>query len=159
MKVYVPVYENGRRAAALETENATYIRESNGGSTIIASGICYSGDAIYATRDDAMKTWNCDLLGMAVRLSPNKLNWRYYHNALTGETRRAPRVKLVSVNNGDSYCTPSEAVDAVNWDALVALMDDRTREAVAADWDGDDDDHVGFLTAYLKLAPCDLIIG
>lgn len=73
--------------------------------------------------------------------------------------RRAPRVKLVSVNNGESYCTPEEAVESVEWDALVSLMDDRTREAVAAEWDGDEDDHAGFLRAYLALAPSDLIIG
>lgn len=73
--------------------------------------------------------------------------------------RRAPRVKLVSVNNGKSYCTPEEAVKSVDWDALVSLMDDRTREDVVADWDGDDDDRAGFLRAYLAIAPSDLIIG
>lgn len=159
MKVYIPVYENGRRAVVVETTKAVFHRDPNGYTTVISDGICYSGGALYATHDDAMRSWNRDFMSAVTRLSPRELTWAYYHNAITGETRRAPRVKLVSVNNGESYCTPEEAVKSVDWDALVSLMDDRTREAVAADWDGDDDDRAGFLRAYLALAPYDLIIG
>ena len=90
MKVYIPVYENGRRAVAIETTKATFRRNAYGYTTVIANGTCYSGDALYANYDDAMRSWNRDFMSAVTRLSPHELTWEYYHNAITGETRRAP---------------------------------------------------------------------
>lgn len=90
MKVYIPVYENGRRAVAVETTKATYHRDPDGYATVICDGICYSGDALYATHGDAMRSWNRDFMSAMTRLSPHEITWAYYHNAITGVTRRAP---------------------------------------------------------------------
>ena len=62
----------------------------------------------------------------------------------------------ISINNGRTYCTPAEAVAALPWDTIVNAMDDDTRETVAS---MGYDDPEEFLSAYLRHAPCDLIIG
>jgi hypothetical protein len=68
----------------------------------------------------------------------------------------------ISINNGRTYLTAAEAVehwDEISplWDALVALMDDDTRELVAADAAPCTEQE--FLAAYLSVAPEDLTIG
>lgn len=68
-------------------------------------------------------------------------------------------MKNISINNGASYCTIKEALEAVGMDEIVSMMDDDVREEVANEWQGDEDDHEGFIAEYLRRAPEDLIIG
>ena len=83
-------------------------------------------------------------------------------------TRRPARLKAgereyimanISINNGRSYCTPTEAIAALSMDEIASWMDPETRETLANEWQGADDDYTGFLTEYLDRAPYDLIIG
>jgi hypothetical protein len=66
-------------------------------------------------------------------------------------------VKQISIDNGHSYVTPAEAIDAMSWDVIVNMMDDDTREAVHAAVAPCTD--LEFLAAYLERATDDLIIG
>lgn len=63
----------------------------------------------------------------------------------------------ISVNNGNTYCTPTEAVNAVGIDAIVAMMDDEIRNLVDHIFVGSTD--ADFIDLYLALADTDLIIG
>lgn len=69
--------------------------------------------------------------------------------------------KLVSINNGTTYMTAEEAMPEIMarglWDALVNVMDDDTREEVAAKLAPCTEEE--FLERYLALAPADLVIG
>ena len=70
-------------------------------------------------------------------------------------------MKQISLNNGRSYMDASEAMPEIMernlWDTVVNLMDDDTREAVAYDMAPCSEEE--FLSAYLKRADDDLIIG
>jgi hypothetical protein len=66
-------------------------------------------------------------------------------------------VKQISIDNGHSYVTPAEAIDAMSWDVIVNMMDDDTRETVHAAVAPCTD--LEFLAAYLERATDDLIIG
>ena len=66
-------------------------------------------------------------------------------------------MKNISIDNGHSFCTPTEAASALPWDAIVAMMDDDTCETVAREYAPCE--NVEFLTRYLEIAPADLIIG
>lgn len=68
-------------------------------------------------------------------------------------------MRNISVNNGTSYCTVKEAIEAVGMDEIVSMMDDEIREELANDWQGEEDDYEGFVTEYLRRASEDLIIG
>lgn len=63
----------------------------------------------------------------------------------------------ISVDNGHSYVSPSEAIKAQPWDVIVNYMDDDTREAVHAELAPCTD--LEFLARYLEIATDDLIIG
>ena len=65
----------------------------------------------------------------------------------------------ISINNGRNYCTPTEAIAALGMDEIASWMDPETRETLANEWQGADDDYTGFLAEYLDRAPYDLIIG
>lgn len=75
------------------------------------------------------------------------------------ETDGDKQPKGISINNGRSYCTPEEAVEAVGMDEIASMMDEEVREELANEWQGDEDDYAGFIAEYLKRAPEDLIIG
>lgn len=62
----------------------------------------------------------------------------------------------ISIDNGHSFISPKEAIARAPWEAIVAVMDDGTREAVHAEGIDTEEE---FLTRYLELAPSDLIIG
>ena len=68
--------------------------------------------------------------------------------------------KQISLDNGHSFLTANEAMPEIIerklWGAVVNLMDDDTRTAVA--WEGFDSP-AQFLARYLELATDDLIIG
>lgn len=70
-------------------------------------------------------------------------------------------MKLVSINNGKTFETAAEAMAEIMerglWDALVNVMDDDTREEVAAELAPCSEEE--FLERYLELAPADLVIG
>lgn len=68
-------------------------------------------------------------------------------------------MKNISINNGHSYCTIREALEAVGMDNIVLMMDDAVREEIAAEWQGGEDDYEGFIAAYLSRADDDLMIG
>ena len=69
--------------------------------------------------------------------------------------------KLVSINNGKTFESAAEAMPEIMarglWDALVNVMDDDTREEVAAELAPCTEEE--FLERYLALAPIDLVIG
>lgn len=66
-------------------------------------------------------------------------------------------MKKVSIDNGNTFVSPSEAVKGMDWDTIVNYMDDDKREEVAFKFAPCAD--VEFLTEYLKIANDDLIIG
>lgn len=66
-------------------------------------------------------------------------------------------MKQISINNGHSYITPEEALEAVSLDTMAVYMDDDTRETVHDELAPCSD--IDFLARYLELAPDDLIIG
>ena len=63
----------------------------------------------------------------------------------------------ISIDNGHSYVTASEALEAISLDTMTNYMDDDTREAVHNEIAPCAD--IEFLTRYLELAPDDLVIG
>ena len=67
----------------------------------------------------------------------------------------------ISLNNGNSYMDASSAMPMIEerhlWEAVVNLMDDETREQVHTELATCSE--LEFLTRYLELAPCDLVIG
>lgn len=63
----------------------------------------------------------------------------------------------ISIDNGHSYVTASEALETISLDTMTNYMDDDTREAVHNELAPCTD--VEFLTRYLEFAPDDLIIG
>ena len=66
-------------------------------------------------------------------------------------------MKQISIDNGNSFCTASEALEAVSLDTMVNCMDDDARETVHDELAPCTD--LEFLTRYLELAPDNLIIG
>lgn len=72
--------------------------------------------------------------------------------------------KMVSLDNGITFLAADEALEgmkseqcSVTWDALVNLMDDDTREAVADELAPCTE--FEFLARYLEVADDDLIVG
>ena len=63
----------------------------------------------------------------------------------------------ISIDNGHSYVTASEALETISLDTMTNYMDDDTREAVHNEIAPCTD--AEFLTRYLELAPDDLVIG
>ena len=66
-------------------------------------------------------------------------------------------MKRISIDNGNTYVTPAEAVAGMDWQTIAEMMDDDTRERVHAEIAPCTE--IEFLTRYLELAPADLIIG
>lgn len=70
-------------------------------------------------------------------------------------------MKKISLNNGRTYLTAKEAMSEINernlWDAVVAMMDDETREKVHAELAPCTEEE--FLSGYLAISEDDLIIG
>lgn len=67
------------------------------------------------------------------------------------------RLKRISIDNGNTYCTAEEAIDQIGIDTIVNYMDDDTRELVNYDMAPCAD--IDFLNEYLSRADDDLIIG
>ena len=63
----------------------------------------------------------------------------------------------ISMNNGQSFIEPMEAIKRADWQTIVNMMDDETRETVHAEMAPCTE--LEFLTRYLELAQADLIIG
>lgn len=66
-------------------------------------------------------------------------------------------MKQISINNGATYTTPADALEAISLDIMAEYMDDDTMEAVHNELAPCTD--LEFLTRYLEIAPDDLIIG
>lgn len=73
------------------------------------------------------------------------------------KTKEDTHMKNISIDNGRSYCTPSDAIAEASWDAIVAMMDDETCETVHRELAPCSNEE--FLVRYLELAPEDLIVG
>ena len=65
--------------------------------------------------------------------------------------------RQISIDNGNSFVTPAEAIEGMYWNVIVNAMDDDIREAVHAELAPCTNEE--FLTRYLELAPEDLIVG
>lgn len=65
-------------------------------------------------------------------------------------------MKRISIDNGNRFVDPVEALQSVSLDTLATYMDDDTREAVHAELAPCTD--LEFLCRYLQLADDDLII-
>lgn len=63
----------------------------------------------------------------------------------------------ISIDNGANYVTAGEAVQCADWETIVGMMDDETRETVHAEMTPCENEE--FLRRYLELAESDLIIG
>lgn len=66
-------------------------------------------------------------------------------------------MKRVSIDNGISFVTPTEALHCIDIDTMSTYMIDTIREQVHAELVPCTD--IEFLTRYLELANNDLIIG
>ena len=66
-------------------------------------------------------------------------------------------MKKISINNGNTFVTPEEAIHEMDWDTIVSHMDDHTREKTHGEMAPCSD--VEFLKKYLENATDDLIIG
>lgn len=79
---------------------------------------------------------------------------------LSPAARAGLRAKTISLDNGHTFVDSAEAMPEIVarnlWEAVVAAMDDATREHVAREGIDAPD---AFLARYLELAPCDLCIG
>lgn len=73
------------------------------------------------------------------------------------EYRTGAEPARISIDNGMTYCTVSEAIEAKDWDLIVSFMDDDVREDVHDELAPCTNEE--FLTRYLELANDDLIIG
>lgn len=65
--------------------------------------------------------------------------------------------KKISIDNGATYITSEEALEAVSLDALAVYMDDDARERVHMECAPCSD--VEYLRRYLEIAEADLVIG
>ena len=63
----------------------------------------------------------------------------------------------ISIDNGRTYCTAEEALNAHDLATIAHYMDDDTREAVHRDLAPCTE--AEFLAAYLERAPYDIVIG
>lgn len=66
-------------------------------------------------------------------------------------------MKKLSIDNGNTFVTPEEALKHLPMKTIAFYMDDNVREFVHACFKGDSD--ADFIRAYLLLAVDDLIIG
>lgn len=67
------------------------------------------------------------------------------------------RMKKLSIDNGNTYCTPDEAIALIGIDTIANYMDNDTMGAVHYDIAPCSD--VDFLIEYLSRADDDIIIG
>lgn len=63
----------------------------------------------------------------------------------------------ISVDNGNSYVSPEEAINSVDWNEIVTFMDDEVREQVHSELAPCTD--LEFLERYLEITEENLIIG
>ena len=66
-------------------------------------------------------------------------------------------MKQISIDNGNTYVTPREALKGMRWDVIAHYMEDEAREAVHADLAPCS--NLEFLARYLEIADHDLVIG
>lgn len=70
-------------------------------------------------------------------------------------------MKLISLDNGNTYLEAHEAVEEINqknlWDFIIDIMDDEAREKVHAEFAPCTEKE--FLERYLEIAPDHLVIG
>ena len=117
-----------------------------------------------AEDDYGYLTLKQDILRQAVaqNIPAEALSFWYdgQENLLSPAARIGQRAKSISLDNGHTFVDSAEAMPEIAarnlWDAVVAAMDDDTREYVAREGI---DAPGAFLARYLELAPCDLCIG
>jgi len=65
-------------------------------------------------------------------------------------------MKRISVDNGNTFISPKEAIERVGFEEIESFMDDDLMEKVhSLEFEGDQE----FLEKYLELSDHDLIIG
>lgn len=65
--------------------------------------------------------------------------------------------KAISIDNGNTFVTPEEAIEGMRWEVIAHYMEDDAREQVH--YELAPCTNLEFLTRYLKVAKNDLIIG
>lgn len=66
-------------------------------------------------------------------------------------------MKNISIDNGHSYCTISEALEDFDINTIAHYMDDATRERVCNEGNFETDEE--FIKRYLEIADDDIVIG
>lgn len=64
MKIYVPMYDYGKKIAVIESENAVYRKTPGADAAILHQGIIYNGERIFSSREGVIAYWNYDNNGM-----------------------------------------------------------------------------------------------
>lgn len=65
--------------------------------------------------------------------------------------------KAISIDNGNTFVTPEEAIEGMRWEVIAHYMEDDAREQVHSELAPCT--NLEFLTRYLEVAEGDLIIG
>lgn len=66
-------------------------------------------------------------------------------------------MKKISIDNGNSFVTVKEALETMEFDTIFSYMDDDAAERTHIKNAPCSEEE--FVTKYLEIAPCDLIIG
>ena len=98
------------------------------------------------TPESFMTTWN-DIITSDLPIG----NWT------SPDAVSAAPAHRISVDNGATFCSPSEAVSALPWNTITNYMDADLMEQVSCELAPCTNEQ--FLTRYLELAEADLIIG
>lgn len=80
-----------------------------------------------------------------------------YTHYIDEESEEDKLMRSISIDNGHSFVTPTEAIAEMGWGVIVSMMDDEIRESVHADMAPCTEEE--FLVEYLRRAKDDLIIG
>lgn len=98
-----------------------------------------------------------DVLEWTQAVGTVTLAWSSPYLAVRFRIAEPENSRRVSVDNGETWVSPVEALTFVDLRAMVEYMDVETMEAVHNDAAPCSD--LDFLTAYLAKAPADLVIG
>ena len=66
-------------------------------------------------------------------------------------------MKQISIDNGNSWITPQEAIKGMRWEVIAHYMEDEARETTHDQLAPCD--NLSFLIRYLEIADHDLVIG
>ena len=75
----------------------------------------------------------------------------------SGSPAATSEPKAISIDNGNTFVTPEEAIEGMRWEVIAHYMEDDAREQVH--YELAPCTNLEFLTRYLEVATSDLIIG